>query len=63
MQSGLKSFLMLRISIVLPDGDKLRAAAFADTDPARAKALLRVWPVQIRSRANIITQSRSLIGG
>ncbi len=61
VQSGLKLFPDAAILIVLPDGDKLRAAAFADTDPARAKALLRSG--RFHSRANIITRSRSLIGG
>ena len=52
MQSGLKLFPDAAILIVLPDGDKLRAAAFADTDPARAKALLRVWPVPLTREYN-----------
>ena len=52
VQSGLKLFPDAAILIVLPDGDKLRAAAFADTDPARAKALLRVWPVPLTREYN-----------
>ena len=52
VQSGLKLFPDAAILIVLPDGDKLRAAAFADTDPARAKALLRVWPVPLTRQYN-----------
>ena len=52
MQSGLKLFPDAAILIVLPDGDKLRAAAFADTDPVRAKALLRVWPVPLTREYN-----------
>ena len=51
-KSGLKLFPDAAILIVLPDGDKLRAAAFADTDPARAKALLRVWPVPLTREYN-----------
>ena len=41
VQSGLKLFPDAAILVVLPDGERLRAAAFADTDLARAKALLR----------------------
>jgi two-component system NtrC family sensor kinase len=52
VQSGLKLFPDAAILIVLPDGDKLRAAAFADTNPARAKALLRVWPVPLTREYN-----------
>ena len=52
VQSGLKLFPDAAILIVLPDGDKLRAAAFADTDPVRAKALLRVWPVPLTREYN-----------
>ena len=52
VQSGLKLFPDAAILIVLPDGDKLRAAAFADTDLARAKALLRVWPVPLTREYN-----------
>ena len=52
VRSGLKLFPDAAILIVLPDGDKLRAAAFADTDPARAKALLRVWPVPLTREYN-----------
>ena len=52
VQSGLKLFPDAAILIVLPDGDKLRAAAFADTDPARAKELLRVWPVPLTREYN-----------
>ena len=52
VQSGLKLFPDAAILIVLPDGDKLRAAAFADTNPVRAKALLRVWPVPLTREYN-----------
>ena len=52
VQSGLKLFPDAAILIVLPDGDKLRAAAFADTDPVRAKALLRRWPVPLTREYN-----------
>ena len=52
VQSGLRLFPDAAILIVLPDGDKLRAAAFADTDPVRAKALLRRWPVPLTREYN-----------
>ena len=52
VQSGLKLFPDAAILVVLPDGDRLRAAAFADTDPARAKALLRAWPVPLTREYN-----------
>src|SRR5262245_38698126 len=45
VQSGLKLFPDAAILIALPDGDRLRAAAFADTNPARVKAMLSVWPI------------------
>src|SRR6186997_2625400 len=47
VQSGLKIFPDAAIFIALPDGDKLRAAAFAEADPIRAKAWARRWPVPI----------------
>ena len=47
VQSGLKLFPGAAIFIALPDGDKLRAAAFAEADPVRAKAWHRRWPVPI----------------
>src|SRR4029079_13892694 len=47
VQSGLKIFPDAAIFIALPDGDKLRAAAFAEADPIRAKAWTRRWPVPI----------------
>src|SRR5262245_50034340 len=47
VQSGLKLFPGAAIFIALPDGDKLRAAAFAEADPVRAKAWARRWPVPL----------------
>src|SRR5262245_15188334 len=47
VQSGLKLFPGAAIFIALPDGDKLRAAAFAEADPVRAKAWRRRWPVPL----------------
>src|SRR5262245_37046179 len=47
VQSGLKLFPDAAILIALPDGSKLRAAAFAEADSARAKALLSRWPIPL----------------
>ena len=47
VQSGLKLFPDAAILIALPDGNKLRAAAFAETDLAQAKALLNRWPISL----------------
>ncbi len=47
VHSGLKLFPDAAILIALPDGDRLRAAAFAETNPARIKAMLRRWPIPI----------------
>ena len=47
VQSGLKLFPGAAMFIALPDGDTLRAAAFAEADPVRAKAWARRWPVQL----------------
>jgi two-component system NtrC family sensor kinase len=47
VQSGLKLFPDAAILIALLDGNKLRAAAFAETDLARAKALLSRWPISL----------------
>lgn len=47
VQSGLKLFPDAAILIALPDGNKLRAAAFAETDLAQAKALLNTWPISL----------------
>jgi GAF domain-containing protein len=52
VESGLKLFPDAAILIVLPVGDKLRAAAFAETNPTRAKALLRRWPVPLTREYN-----------
>src|SRR5262245_45078048 len=52
VQSGLKLFPDAAILIALPDVDKLRAAAFAEADPARAKALLSRWPVSLTREYN-----------
>ncbi len=52
VQSGVKLFPDAAILIALPDGDKLHAAAFAETDPARAKALLSRWPVPLTRKYN-----------
>ena len=37
VRNGLKLFPDAAVFIAVPDGDKLRAAAFAETDPDRAK--------------------------
>jgi hypothetical protein len=47
VRSGLKLFPDAAIFIALPDGDKLRAAAFVATDPDRAKAWARRWPIPL----------------
>ena len=47
VHSGLKLFPDAAILIALPDGNKLRAAAFAETDLAQAKALLSRWPISL----------------
>ena len=47
VQSGLKLFPDAAILIALPDGNELRAAAFAETDFAQAKALLNRWPISL----------------
>jgi two-component system, NtrC family, sensor kinase len=47
VQSGLKLFPGAAMFIALPDGGTLRAAAFAEADPVRAKAWARRWPVQL----------------
>src|SRR5262245_31687842 len=52
VQSGLKLFPDAAILIALPDGNKLRAAAFAETNPARAKALLSRWPIPLTREYN-----------
>ena len=47
VQSGLKLFPDDAISIALPDGDRLRAAALAEADPVRAKAWRGRFPVPL----------------
>jgi GAF domain-containing protein len=44
VQSGLKLFSGAAISIALPEGDKIRAVAVAESDPARADAWRSVFP-------------------
>ncbi|MGB8613756.1 MAG: GAF domain-containing protein, partial [Pseudolabrys sp.] len=44
VQSGLKLFGDAAISIALPDGNKVKLAAFADTDPARVKPWRKRFP-------------------
>ena len=47
VRNGLKLFPDAAIAIALPDGDKLRAAAFVATDPDGAKAWARQWPIPL----------------
>src|SRR5262249_2561700 len=47
VQSGLRLFADAAIMVVLPDGDLMRAAAVADSDPARAEAIRRRFPVPL----------------
>jgi signal transduction histidine kinase/dihydroneopterin aldolase len=44
VQSGLKLFSGAAVLITLPDGDKLKGAAVAASDPARAEAIMRRLP-------------------
>jgi GAF domain-containing protein/HAMP domain-containing protein/anti-sigma regulatory factor (Ser/Thr protein kinase) len=44
VQSGLKLFSRAAISIALPDGDKVKAVAVAESDPVRAEAWWRRFP-------------------
>ena len=44
VRSGLRLFADAAISIALPDGDKIRAAAVAEHDPARAEAWRNRFP-------------------
>ena len=44
VQAGSRLFPDAAISIALPDGDRVRAAAVAETDPARAEAWRRRFP-------------------
>ena len=45
VQSGLKLFADATIQLSLADGDKIRLAAVADRDPARADAMRRIFPI------------------
>src|SRR5262245_43075599 len=47
VQSGLKLFPGAAMFIALPDGDKLRATAFAATDPDHAKLWRSRWPIPL----------------
>src|SRR5262245_65647183 len=47
LQSGLKLFPGAAMFIALPDGDKLRATAFAATDPDHAKLWRSRWPIPL----------------
>ena len=47
VRNGLKLFPDAAIAIALPDGGKLRAAAFVATDPDGAKAWARQWPIPL----------------
>ena len=49
VQSGLKLFSGAAISIALPDGDMVKAAAVAESDPARAEAWRRRFPFPLTS--------------
>jgi GAF domain-containing protein len=44
VQSGLKLFTDAGIVIALPAGDQVKATAVAESDPARAEALRRIFP-------------------
>ena len=54
VRSGLKLFPDAAIFIALPDGDKLRATAFAEADPVRAKGMEA--PVAGPAHARIYTR-------
>jgi GAF domain-containing protein len=47
VRNGLKLFPDAAIAIALPDGDRLRAAAFVATDPIRAQMWARQWPIPL----------------
>jgi GAF domain-containing protein len=47
VRSGLKIFPDAAIAIALPDKDELRTAAFAATDPVRAKMWRKQWPIPL----------------
>jgi GAF domain-containing protein len=45
--SGLKLFVNALVLIALPDGNMVRAAAIAESDPARAEAMRRRFPIPL----------------
>jgi GAF domain-containing protein/CheY-like chemotaxis protein len=47
VQSGLKLFADAGILVALPEGDQVKAAAVAESDPARAEALRRIFPIPL----------------
>jgi hypothetical protein len=47
VQSGLKLFSGAVVLITLPDGDKVKGAAVAASDPARAEAIMRRLPYSL----------------
>jgi signal transduction histidine kinase len=47
VESGLKLFPGAAVLITLPDGNTVRAAAVAETDPARAEAVRRQFPIPL----------------
>jgi GAF domain-containing protein/DNA-binding response OmpR family regulator len=47
VQSGLKLFADATIQLSLADGDKIRLAAVADRNPARAEAMRRIFPIPL----------------
>jgi two-component system, NtrC family, sensor kinase len=47
VESGLQLFPDAAIIVALPDGDRVKAAAIADPDPARVQALRRRFPVPL----------------
>jgi GAF domain-containing protein/DNA-binding response OmpR family regulator len=47
VQSGLKLFADATIQLSLADGDKIRLAAVANRDPARADAMRRIFPIPL----------------
>jgi GAF domain-containing protein len=47
VQSGLKLFADATIQLSLADRDKIRLAAVADRDPARADAMRRIFPIPL----------------
>ena len=47
VQSGLKLFADATIQVSLADGDKIRLAAVANRDPARADAMRRIFPIPL----------------